>query len=44
MPLDRLVEVTGGKPEPVGLLTSLDFALGSLVQAGVVLVGLLVIV
>jgi hypothetical protein len=44
MPIDGLVEVTGGKPEPVGLLASLDLAFGRLVQAGTVLVGLFVLV
>ena len=44
MPLDRLVEVAGGKPEPVCLLAGFDLALGSLVQAGTVLVGLFLLV
>jgi hypothetical protein len=44
MPLDRLVEVAGGKPEPVCLLAGLDLTLGSLIQAGRVLVGLFVLV
>ena len=38
--LDGLVEVAGGKAKPVCLLASLDLTLGSLVQAGPVLVGL----
>ena len=43
MPLDRLVEVAGGKTKPVCVLARLDLALGSLVQAGMVLVGLLLV-
>ena len=33
MPLDRLVEVAGGKTKPVCLLAGFDLTLGRLVQA-----------
>ena len=44
VPLDRLVEVAGGKTKPVCLLAGLDLTLGRLVQAETVLGGLFLLV